>query len=99
MEPEPIILYKLLAAFGPPPDELVQHIGVDPSGQSVDGGLLVELWKGIEENKLQDPFRVWTKDVYPNLDEEAKRLILRMANFDSAKREPLSEILKDSYWD
>jgi serine/threonine protein kinase len=40
----------------------------------------------------------WTEDVFPNLTDEAKRLILRMTNLDPTKRATMSEIVEDSYW-
>jgi hypothetical protein len=43
-------------------------------------------------------FADWTEGVFPNLTDEAKRLILRMTNLDPAKRATMSEIVKDSYW-
>ena len=42
--------------------------------------------------------RNWTEDVFPNLTDEAKRLILRMTNLDPAMRATMSEIVKDNYW-
>ncbi|GAB7350034.1 hypothetical protein MBLNU459_g0706t2 [Dothideomycetes sp. NU459] len=93
-EPEGIILHKLLTAFGSLPDALVSHVDDEQAGT-----LLKDLWQAIEETKLQDPFEDWSEDTFPNLDNEAKRLILRMTNLDPAKRASMSEIMKDPYWD
>jgi hypothetical protein len=35
--------------------------------------------------------------MFPNLDNEAKRLILRITNLDPAKRALMSDIIKDPY--
>ena len=92
-EPEPVILYKLLTAFGPPPDALISHVAHE-QGES----LLQALWQGIEAEDLYDPFEQWTETTYPNLDGEAKRLILRMTHLDPAKRATMAEIMEDPYW-
>ncbi|KAI4636730.1 hypothetical protein J4E93_011000 [Alternaria ventricosa] len=52
----------------------------------------------VKENDGNGNFADWTEDVFPNLTDEAKRLILRMTNLDPAKRATMSEIVKDSYW-
>jgi serine/threonine protein kinase len=81
-EPEVVILFKILSTFGPLPDALIKHVDDAKAGE-----LLTDLWQAVKEN-----------DVFPNLTDEAKRLILRMTNLDPAKRATMSEIAKDSYW-
>ncbi|KAF1920696.1 calcium/calmodulin dependent protein kinase-like protein [Ampelomyces quisqualis] len=92
-EPEVVVLFKLLLTFGPLPDALVKH--VDDAGA---GKLLADLWQAVQENGVKADFADWTEDVFPNLKDEAKSLILRMASLDPAKRATMSEIIKDSYW-
>ncbi|XP_014555398.1 hypothetical protein COCVIDRAFT_38903 [Bipolaris victoriae FI3] len=57
---------------------------------STFGPLLDELIKHVDDANA--------KDVFPNLTDEAKRLILRITNLNPAKRATMSEIVKDSYW-
>ncbi|ESZ95675.1 putative serine/threonine protein kinase [Sclerotinia borealis F-4128] len=45
------------------------------------------------------PFEQWTETDYPNLNEDAKRLILRMTNLDPGKRAEMADIMADPYWD
>ncbi|KAF7901898.1 uncharacterized protein EAF01_007196 [Botrytis porri] len=46
VEPERVILHKLLSNFGPLLDALVKHVDDEEAG-----GLLKDLWKMIEEDK------------------------------------------------
>lgn len=62
------------------------------------GELLVNLMQAVKENDVMEDFADWTEDVYPNLTDEAKRIISRMTNLDPAKRATMAEIVKDSYW-
>ncbi|PVH70713.1 putative serine/threonine protein kinase [Cadophora sp. DSE1049] len=93
VEPELVILFKLLSVFGPLPDALVEHVNDDEAG-----ALLTGLWQAIAEDESNEAFEQWPQDVYPNLENEAKRLILRMTNLDPAKRALMSEIVTDPYW-
>ncbi|KAE9968992.1 hypothetical protein EG328_007146 [Venturia inaequalis] len=93
VEPESVILFKLLSAFGPLPDELVKHVNDAESGE-----LLRALWQAISEDETNETFDSWSSDTFPNLDNEAKRLILRMTNLDPAKRASMSDIMADTYW-
>jgi serine/threonine protein kinase len=86
-------LFKLLLTFGPLPDALIEHVDVAKAGE-----LLADLWQAVQENDRSGDFAHWSEDVFPNLTDEAKRLILRMTNLDPAKRATMSEIVKDSYW-
>jgi hypothetical protein len=88
-----VVLFKLLSMFGPLPDALVQHVGEEKNGEVLTG-----LWQVITENEVNGSFADWSEDVFPNLNDEAKRLILRMANLDPARRAPMSDIIKDTYW-
>ncbi|KAF1352906.1 calcium/calmodulin dependent protein kinase-like protein [Lizonia empirigonia] len=92
-EPELVVLFKLLSTFGPLPDALIKHVDDAKAGE-----LLTDLWQAVKENDVNGDFADWTEDVFPNLTDEAKRLILRMSNLDPAKRATMSEIVKDSYW-
>jgi len=93
VEPELVILFKLLSAFGPLPDALVEHVNDDESGVPLKG-----LWQAIAEDESNEAFEQRSQDIYPNLENEAKRLILRMTNLDPAKRALMSDIVMDSYW-
>ncbi|KAF2790762.1 calcium/calmodulin dependent protein kinase-like protein [Melanomma pulvis-pyrius CBS 109.77] len=92
-EPEMVVLFKLLSTFGPLPDALVKHVNEEKAGQ-----VLTELWQVIIENQVNGDFADWSEDVFPNLDDEAKRLLLRMTNLDPARRAPISDIITDTYW-
>ncbi|KAI0833084.1 hypothetical protein F5Y06DRAFT_280800 [Hypoxylon sp. FL0890] len=93
IEPEPVILFKLLSVFGPLPDALVKHVNDEEAG-----ALLKGLWQAIAEDESNEPFEQWSEEMFPNLDNEAKRLILRMTNLDPAKRALMSDIIMDPYW-
>ena len=62
------------------------------------GALLKGLWQGIAEDESNERFEQWSEEMFPNLDNEAKRLILRMTNLDPAKRALMSDIVMDPYW-
>jgi serine/threonine protein kinase len=94
VEPEAVILFKLLSAFGPLPDALVAHVNDNEAGVLLRG-----LWQAIAEDESNEAFEQWSQDIYPNLEHEAKKLILRMTNLDPAKRASMSEIVTDPYWD
>lgn len=88
-----MILFKLLSAFGPLPDALVEHVNDKEAG-----ALLKDLWQAITEDESNEAFEHWSEEMLPNLDNEAKRLILRMTNLDPAKRALMSDIVMDPYW-
>ncbi|KAF7930935.1 hypothetical protein EAE99_004185 [Botrytis elliptica] len=98
VELERVILGKLLSNFGPLPDALAKHVDDEKAGE-----LLEDLWKMIEEDEERaeeyEPFGQWTEADYPNLDNDAKRLILRMTNLDPGKRVEMVDIMTDPYWD
>jgi hypothetical protein len=87
------VLFKWLSVFGPLPDALVEHVDDEESG-----ALLKGLWEVIKEYELEESFERWSKETFPNLDDDAKRLILRMSNLDPSKRALMSDIISDSYW-
>jgi len=93
VEPESVILYKLLSAFGPLPDGLVKHVNDAESEE-----FLRALWHAIAEDETNEPFESWSSATFPNLDDEAKRLISSMTNLDPAKRPSMSDIMADTYW-
>lgn len=88
-----MVLFKLLSAFGPLPDALVKHVNNEEAGVLLNG-----LWQAIAEDESNEPFERWSEEIFPNLDNEAKRLILRMTNLDPAKRALMSDITMDPYW-
>ncbi|KAJ4376357.1 hypothetical protein N0V83_001640 [Neocucurbitaria cava] len=93
-EPEVAVLFKLLATFGPLPDDaLVTHVKDMKAGQ-----LLTDFWQVIWEREVRGSFVEWEEDVFPNLDDGAKRLILRMTKLDPARRAPMSDIGTDAHW-
>lgn len=92
-EPEPVVLYKLLCVFGPLPDALVKHVNDGEAGE-----LLRALQQGIADQELSDPFEQWSEEVFPNLDCQAKKMILRMTNLDPANRASMRDIMQDPYW-
>jgi hypothetical protein len=92
-KPEVVVLFKLLSTFGPLPDALIKHVDDAKAGE-----LLTDSWQAVKENDVNGDFADWTDDVFPNLTNEAKRLILMMTNLDPSKRSMMSEIVKDSYW-
>jgi hypothetical protein len=87
-----VVLFKLLSTFGPLPDALVKHVNNDEARE-----LLTGLWQAIRENGLHEDFAEWSEDEFPNLDDGAKRLILRMTDLDPAKRAQISDIVTDAY--
>ncbi|OAL57054.1 putative serine/threonine protein kinase [Pyrenochaeta sp. DS3sAY3a] len=93
VEPESVILFKLLSAFGPLPDGLVKHVNDAESGE-----LMRALWQAISGDETNELFESWSSETFPNLDSEVKRLILRMTNLDPAKRASMSDIMADNYW-
>ncbi|KAF7880890.1 uncharacterized protein EAF02_006781 [Botrytis sinoallii] len=98
VELERVILDKLLSNFGPLPNALAKHVDDEKAGE-----LLKDLWKMIEEDEERaeeyEPFGQWTEADYPNLDNDAKRLILRMTHLDPGKRVEMVDIMTDPYWD
>jgi hypothetical protein len=87
-----VILFKLLSAFGLLSDALVKHVNDEEAG-----ALLKGLWQAIAEDESNEAFEQWFKEMLPNLDNEAKRLILRITNLDPAKRALMSDIIIDPY--
>jgi serine/threonine protein kinase len=91
--PELVILFKLLSVFGPLPDALITHVNDEEAGALLKGP-----WQAIVGDDSNEPFEQWSKGNFPNLNDEAKSLILRMTNLDPAKRAPMSDTLIDPYW-
>lgn len=74
------------------PDALLKHVN-DGKGEA----LLKDLWEYRVANGLPggyEPFERWSEEI---ISDEAKRLILRMTNLDSAKRASMEDIVMDSY--
>ena len=93
VEPELVILFKLLSAFGPLPDAFIKHINDEEKEELLKG-----LWQSIVEDESNESFEQWSQEVFPNLDENVKKFILRMTNLDPAKRASMSDIMADSFW-
>lgn len=88
-----MVLFKLLSTFGPLPDALVEHVNDEEAG-----ALLKSLWQAITEGDSSEHFEQWSEEDFPNLDDKAKNLILRMTNLDPSKRASMTDIMKDPYW-
>jgi hypothetical protein len=88
-----VVLCRLLAVFGPLLDALVKHVNDEEAG-----ALLQVLWQEIAEDESIEGFQQWSEGAFPNLTDETKRLILKMADLDPAKRALMSDIIADSYW-
>lgn len=93
-EAEQVVLFKLLSAFGPLPDALMQHIHDQEAGV-----LLTSLEELVRESGSRNHFAEWPEDEFPNLNNGAKSLVAPMINLDPAKRSSMSDIIKNSYWD
>ncbi|KAL9023222.1 MAG: hypothetical protein Q9196_007330 [Gyalolechia fulgens] len=93
VEPEQVILYKLLSMFGPVAFELIAHIQDEYWGELLTG--LSEV--AAEEDPIVR-FAQWEETVFPNLNLESKRMILRMTNLDPKKRATMEQIMEDPWW-
>jgi len=93
-EPEAVILYKLLSIFGPVPPELITHVNDEYWSQ-----LITALAQAIAEEDTNCRFEQWEESTFPNLDTEAKRVILSMTNLDPKKRATMDQILGDPWWE
>lgn len=97
VEPEHVVLYKLLSMFGPAPAELIRHVD---DGYSAE--LLTALSRAVQEEEEEDPslrFEQWKETEFPNLTPETKRVILRMTDLDPKRRATIGQILDDPWWD
>jgi hypothetical protein len=88
-----VILCKFLELCGSLPDGLVKHVNDKELTE-----LMKAPWQAISENDASDPFEQWPEGKPPNLDDKAKRFILRMTNLSPAKRAAISDIMADPYW-
>lgn len=79
--------------IGPAPPELIAHVKDQYGGE-----LLEALSKVVEEEDPSVRFEHWDENALPNLDSEARRVILRMINLDPKKRATIEEILEDRWW-
>ena len=75
------------------PDALVDHVNSEEAG-----ALLKGLWEAVAEDESNISLEQRSEEIFPNLDSDAKRLILRMTNLDPMKRASMSDIMMDSYW-
>ncbi|KAL9023963.1 MAG: hypothetical protein Q9196_006857 [Gyalolechia fulgens] len=93
VEPEQVILYKLLSMFGPVSFELIAHINDEYWGE-----LLTALSVVAAEEDPIVRFAQWEEKDFPNLNLETKRMILRMTNLDPKKRATMEQIMEDPWW-
>ena len=93
VEPEHVLLYKLLSMFGPAPLELVTHVNDEYWEE-----LLAALSQEVAEEDPRVRFEQWEETKFPNLSHETKRMILRMTSLDPKKRATMDEILEDRWW-
>ncbi len=93
IEPEQVILYKLLSIFGPLPPELITHFNDEYWGE-----LLTALSQVVADEDPSVRFEQWEDEAFPNLDPDTKRVISRMTNLDPKRRAPMDEILEDPWW-
>lgn len=86
---------RLISYFGPVPAELVAHIQDDDWGK-----VMMVISDSTMDGGPVGPgrFTGWKEKYYPNLDSEAKRMLLRIFNLDPAKRPTIEEILEDPWW-
>ena len=93
IEPEQVILYRLLSMFGPAPFELIAHINDEYWSE-----LLTALSEIVAEEDPIKRFAQWKEGDFPNLNLEAKRMILRMTNLDPKKKADMEQIMEDPWW-
>ncbi|KAM5489202.1 hypothetical protein MaudMau93_003699 [Microsporum audouinii] len=95
IEPELEVMGRLISYFGPVPAELVAHIQDDDWGK-----VMMVISDSTMDGGPVGPGRFigWKEKDYPNLDSEAKRMLLRIFNLDPAKRPTIEEILEDPWW-
>lgn len=72
IEPEQVLLCRLLLAFGPAPFELIVHIDGEYWSE-----LLTALSEVVAEKDPSKRFGQWKETDFPNLNLEAKRMIHR----------------------
>ena len=93
IEPEQVLLYRVLSIFGPAPFELITHINDEYWSE-----LLVALSDAVVEEDPSRRFAQWKETEFPNLNLEAKRMILRMTNLDPKKMANMEQIMEDPWW-
>lgn len=93
IEPEQVVLYKLLSMFGPVPPELITHVNDEYWGE-----LLVALSEVVADEDPSVRFEQWEENTFPNPDPETKRVISRMTNLDPGRWTTMDEILEDPWW-
>ncbi|KAM5502104.1 hypothetical protein McanMca71_004931 [Microsporum canis] len=95
VDPELEIMGRLIAFFGPVPDELVTHVQHEEWGR-----VMTVLSESTMDGGPVGPgrFAKWAEKEYPNLDSEAKRMLLRLMNLGPSKRATMEEILEDPWW-
>lgn len=82
IEPEQVLLYKLLSLFGSAPSALIEHVNDEYWGE-----LLEVLSRVVEDEDQSVRFESWDEKVFPNLNSGAKRVIKKMTNLDPKKRD------------
>ncbi|ETI26444.1 hypothetical protein G647_03221 [Cladophialophora carrionii CBS 160.54] len=94
VEPEQLILYQLLSMFGPAPPGLIAHVNDEYWGEL--SRVLSDVVAG-EDPSIR--FEQWDEGILPNLNAQAKRVILKMTELDPIKRPTMSCILGDPRWE
>lgn len=86
---------RLISFFGPVPSGLVAHVQDENWGK-----IMMAISESTADGGPAGPgrFAKWEEKDYPNLDSEAKRMLLRMVNLDPSKRVTMEEILEDTWW-
>ncbi|OCT48675.1 hypothetical protein CLCR_05212 [Cladophialophora carrionii] len=94
VEPEQLILYQLLSMFGPAPPGLIAHVNDEYWGE-----LLRVLAEVVAEEDPSIRLEQWDEGILPNLNAEAKSMILNMTELDPIKRPTMSCSLEDPWWE
>ncbi|EGE05765.1 serine/threonine protein kinase [Trichophyton equinum CBS 127.97] len=89
VDPELEIMGRLMAFFGPVPSELVTLVQHEEWGR-----VMTVLSEATMDGGPVGPgrFTTWDEKEYPNLDSEAKRVLLRLMDLAPSKRATMEEI-------
>lgn len=93
IEPEHMLLYKLLSMFGPVPPELIAHVNDDEWRE-----MLTAFSHDVAEEDPSMRLQQWDENFLPNLNPEAKRLIAKMTNLDPGARATMAQVMEDPWW-
>lgn len=93
LEPELVILSKMLSMFGPSPPGLITHVNDEYWSEMLTG-----LSQLVEAEDPNERFEQWEDPNLPNLDSETKTVIMKMTNLDPEKRPTIDQVLEDPWW-